>query len=216
MKTLSLICLTILSLVFIRCSDDSPTDPPGQTSKGKLVVKSVPSGARIFLMGTDTGKNTPDSLNLDPDIYDLFLYLHYYDTAFFSAKIIENISTTKEIILVEGLPFVDITLNYLIRFTGDSVQFNWVINQDVLMDSIIVKRPIDLSGGYVTDSYLYNNQLFPFEDLSGNEITYFLPPSNSGSTYYRRIEGFPYWIDFYGQKAHGSMTAFHLSFSQGI
>lgn len=216
MKILSLISIIIFSLTFIRCSDDSSVDPPSTNSKGNLVVKSIPSGARIYLMGTDTGKNTPDTLNLEAGIYDLFLYLQYYDTAFFSAKVVEKITTTKEITLVEGLPFVDITLDYIIRSNGDSVQFNWVINQDVLIDSIIVKRPIDLSGNYVTDRYLYNNQLFPFEDQSGNEIKYFLPPSNSGGTYYRRIETFPYWIDFYGQKAHGSITAFHLSFSQGI
>lgn len=217
MKTLSLICLTIVLITLIQCSDDSPVDPPPTTSKGNLVIKSIPSGARIFLMGTDTGKNTPDSiLGLEPGVYDMFLYLQYYDTSFFSVKIVEKITTTKDIVLVDGLPFVDIVLNYLIRFTGDSVQFNWVINQDVLIDSIIVKRPIDLSGNYVTDKYLYNNQLFPFEDQSGNEFTYFLPPVNSGSNFYTRIEGFPYWIDFYGQKAHGSMTAFHLYFSQGI
>lgn len=217
MKILSLICLTILSLTFIRCSDDNPTDPPSTNSKGTLVINSIPSGARIFLMGTDTGKNTPDSiLGLEAGTYDLFLYKQYYDTAFFSAKIVEKITTTKEIILVEGLPFVDITLNYIIRFTGDSVQFNWVINQDVLIDSIIVKRPIDLSGNYVTDRYLYNNQLFPFEDQSGNAVTYYLPPPNSGNSFYTRVEGFPYWIDFYGRKAHGAMTAFHLSFSMGI
>ncbi|MBK9099697.1 MAG: PEGA domain-containing protein [bacterium] len=216
MKILSLISIIIFSLAFIRCSDDSPVDPPSTTSKGNLVVKSIPSGARIYLMGTDTGKNTPDTLNLEAGIYDLFLFLQYYDTAFFSAKVVENISSTKEITLVDGLPFVDITLDYIIRSNGDSVQFNWVINQDVLIDSIIVKRPIDLSVNYVTDRYLYNNQLFPFEDQTGNPIIYYLPPTDSGNNFYPRIETFPYWIDFYGKKAHGSMTAFHLSFSQGI
>jgi hypothetical protein len=216
MRYLLLILLSIIFLTFIQCSDDNPTDPPGQTTKGKLVVKSIPSGARIYLMGTDTGKNTPDTLNLEAGIYDLFLYLQYYDTAFFSAKVVEKISTTKEITLVEGLPFVEIILDYIIRSNGDSVQFNWVLNQDVLIDSIIVKRPIDLSGNYVTDRYLYNNQLFPFEDQSGNPIIYYLPPTDSGNNFYPRIETFPYWIDFYGQKAHGSITAFHLSFSQGI
>lgn len=215
MRYLVSILLSIICLTFIQCSDDNPTDPPGQT-KGKLVVKSIPSGARIYLMGSDTGKNTPDTLNLDAGTYDLFLYLQYYDTAFFSAKVVEKIITTKEITLVDGLPFVDIILDYIIRFSGDSVQFNWVLNQDVLIDSIIVKRPIDLSGNYVTDRDFYNKQLFRFEDQSGNKITYFLPSTNSGSNFYRRIEGFPYWIDFYGQKAHASMTTFHLSFSRGI
>jgi len=167
-------------------------------------------------MGTDTGKNTPDSLILDAGTYDLFLFLQYYDTSFFSVKVIKSLTTTKEVTLQDGLPFIDITLDYIIRFSGDSVQFNWVVNQDVLIDSIIIRRPITSAGNYVTDSYLFNKQFFPFEDQSGNLITYFLPPPYSGKNFYKRIEGLTYWIDFYGQKAHGSMTAFHISFSQGI
>ena len=217
MRILIIFFLSIICLTFIRCSEDNPTDPPSQTSKGKLVVKSNPSGARIYLMGTDTGKNTPDSLlNLDPGTYDLFLYLQYYDTAYFSAKIVEDLITTKEITLQDGLPFVDIDLDYIYSYNGDSVKFSWVLNQDVLMDSIIVQRPINNSPLYVIDKYFYNKELFLWKDQFGNPKTYFLPPPELGPNNYPRVEGFTYEFHFYGQKAHGTMTSFHLFFSQDI
>lgn len=215
MKLLIITFISLILLNIIGCSDDSSVDPPPQNTGGKLVIKSVPSGARIYLMGTDTGKNTPDSLlNLEPGVYDLFLYLQYYDTAYFSAKIVEDITTTKVITLVDGLPFVDIVLDYINAFSGDSVKFSWVLNQDVLMDSIIIERPINTAGNYVTDRYVYNKELFVWKDQFGNPITYFLPPPFVGQNYYPRVEGFTYWFNFYGQKAHGTMTSFHLFFSQ--
>ena len=218
MKNLILLCLSVILLNFIHCSEDNSVNPPpAQNQKGNLVVKSNPPGARIYLMGTDTGKNTPDSLlDLEPDIYDLFLYLQYYDTAYFSVKIIENLTTSKEITLQDGLPFVDIVLDYINAFSGDSVKFSWLLNQDVLMDSIIIERPITISGIYVTDRYIYNKELFVWKDQFGNPITYFLPPPFVGQNYYPRVEGFTYWFNFYGQKAHGAMTSFHLFFSQEI
>lgn len=217
MRPLFITFISLILLNIIGCSNDSSIDPPPQNTGGKLIIKSVPSGARIYLMGTDTGKNTPDSLlNLEPGIYDLFLYLQYYDTAYFFAKIVENLPTTKEITLQDGLPLIDIDLDYIYRYTGDSVQFSWLLNQDVLIDSIIVERPISTSGIYMTDRYIYNKELFLWKDQLGNPIMYFLPPPNLGANYYPRVEGFTYWFNFYGQKAHGSMTSFHLFFSQDI
>lgn len=217
MRILIIFFLSIICLTFIQCSEDNPTDPPSQSSNGKLVIKSIPSGARIFLMGTDTGKNTPDSIdNLQQGIYDAFLYLQYYDTAYFTAQIYSNLTTTKEITLVDGLPFIEIVFDYIYAYTGDSVKFSWVLNQDVLMDSIIVQRPINNSPLYVIDKYYYNKELFVWKDQSGNPITYFLPSPDSGPNYYPRFEGFTYWFNFYGQKAHGTMTSFHLLISQEI
>lgn len=217
MRILIIFFLSIVCLTFIRCSDDNPTNPPSQSSKGKLVIKSNPQGARIYLMGTDTGKNTPDSLlNLEPDIYDLYLYLQYYDTAYFSVKIVEDLTTTKEITLQDGLPFVNIVLDHVYAFSGDSVKFSWILNQDVLLDSIIVQRPINNSPLYVIDKNFYNKELFVWKDQFGNPKAYYLPSPDLGPNYYPRVNGFTYEFHFYGQKAHGAMTSFHLFFSQDI
>jgi hypothetical protein len=214
MKKFTLLLLIIFSFFIIRCSDDSPTDPLPQNSKGKMVIKSNPSGARIYLMGTDTGKNTPDSLDLDPGTYDFFLYKQYFDTAFFSAKVIENLTTTKEIALQDGTPFVVINLDHTYAFTGDSVKFTWIVNQDILIDSIVITRPINSLPEYMTDRYVLNKRNYEWEDQLGNQIQYYLPLPELDFNYYPRIEGFTYDINFYGQKAHGLMTSFHLFFSQ--
>lgn len=215
MKIISSFCLIIIIIFFIKCSDDNVTEPQPQSSKGKLVVKSDPAGARIYLLGTDTGKITPDSLYLDPGTYDLYLYLQYYDTAYFSAQIHKNYTTTKEIKLIDGLPFVDIQLDYLTYFSGDSVKFNFVMNQDLLFDSIVVRRPVSVSGVYVTDRYPYNKEFFKCCDDFGNKIKYYLPPSGQSQQFYERIRNFTYEFHFYGQKAYGSKTLFAIHLFRG-
>jgi len=197
------------------CTGNNP-ESPNQNRTGRLIIKSNPPGARIHMLGTDTGKNTPDSLeNLQPGNYDIFLYLQYYDTAYFTATVSNNLTTTKEITLQDGLPFVDIVLDYSIRFGGDSVQFNFQLNQDLLIDSIVVERPIDDSSNYIRDKYNYNSELLMWVDQFGNPITYFLPPPNFGQQYFPRIQK-TYWFKFYGQKAYGAKASFYILISQVV
>lgn len=204
-------------MIFISCSDECVDCPPQNQYNGKLVVKSTPPGARIYLNGEDTGKTTPDSLlNLKPGTYDGFLYLQYYDTANFTAIVYDNLTTTKEIDLVDGLPFVDILLNYQTSSNGDSVKFLFQLNQDVLMDSIIVKRPINMSGDFLIDKFYYNKTLLFFEDLAGNPIIYFLPPAGVGNNFFYRVRNFTYWFDFYGQKAYGAKVNFHIFIGKNV
>lgn len=207
-------CFSILLFCFSNCSEENPQSPKQDNNKGRLVVKSNPSGAKIFLLGTDTGKSTPDSLDLDPGTYDFFLYKQYFDTAFFSAKVIENLTTTKEITLQDGTPFVVISLDHIYAFTGDSVKFIWIVNQDILIDSMVITRPINSLPEYLTYRHVLNKRLYEWKDQLGNQIQYTLPLPELDFNYYPRIEGFTYDINFYGQKAHGGMTSFHLFFSQ--
>jgi hypothetical protein len=196
------------------CSEESPESPP-QNSTGRLVIKSNPSGARIYLLGTDTGMNTPDSIdNLEPGDYDGFLYMQYYDTTYFTATIFKNLTTTKEITLDDI--FIEFEWDYILRYTGDSVKFSYQINQDILLDSIIIDRPIDASGMYTKEKYIYNKKLLVWEDQIGNRLTYFLPPEEDGRQYYPRFETFTYWINVYGQKAHGSQGYFHIFYLQEV
>jgi len=207
MKPLIILFVALVCLTMFYCSEESPESPP-QNSTGKLVIKSNPSGARIYLLGTDTGKNTPDSIdNLEPGDYDGFLCLQYYDTAHFTANILKNLTTTKEIVLEDGLPFINFVWDYSIGYGGDSVRFSFLVNQDILMDSIIVERPIDVSGTYTKDRYIYNKELLVWKDQFGNPVKYFLPNYN---LYYPRINNFNYWFNVYGQKAYGAQTYFHI------
>jgi hypothetical protein len=196
-------------LLSLSCSEDSPESPQ---ETGILVVRSTPSGARIYFQGVNTGKNTPDTLtNLAAGDYDLFLYLQYYDTAYFTATIYKNAVTTKEIILEDGLPFVEILIDYTSAYNGDSVQFFYSLNQDVLMDSIIVRRPITQYGSYTNDNYNFSGQLFSAFDQFSNPIRYYLPPVGFGDRYYVRFENLTYWIYFYGHKAYGAKSFFYIS-----
>ena len=210
--------IAIICFSMFYCTQDNPESPnqnPDPT--GRLIVKSIPSGARIYLLGTDTGKNTPDSIEyLQPGNYDAFLYLQYYDTAYFTATVYKNLTSTKEISLHDGLPFVDIVLDYSIRYGGDSVQFNYKLNQDILMDSIIVERPTDGSGNYIRDKYNYNSELLVWIDQFGIPIKYFLPSSHLGQQNFPRIQNFTYWFKFYGKKAYGAKVIFFILYSQGM
>lgn len=210
--------VSIIFLTFIKCTEDCPDCPPQtQGPKGKLVVKSNPSAARIYLMGTDTGKNTPDSLiNLEAGTYDVFLYLQYYDTAYFTAEVRNNLTTTKEITLDDGLPFVDIELTYSTSYGGDSVKFYLILNQDLLLDSIIVVRPISSAGNYTTDRYLFSKELWKSRDEFGNSIQYNLPQAISTQHFYPRFENFTYEFHFYGQKAYGVKTYFVIHLYQDV
>ncbi len=215
MRVLILFFITIICFSLFYCTEDNP-ESPNQNPKCRLIIKSNPSGARIYLLGTDTGKNTPDTIEtLQPGTYDAFLYLQYYDTAYFTATLISNLITTKEITLQDGLPFVDMIWDYSISYGGDSVRFNFQLNQDLLMDSIVVHRPIDDSV-YIRDKYIYNKELLVWIDQFGNPVTYFLPPPNLGRQYYPRIQNSTYWFKAYGQKAYGAKTIFYILYSQDI
>ena len=210
---ISIIVLSVF-LLFISCSEENPNSP---NETGKLVVNSIPSGARIYLGGVNTGKDTPDTLtNLEAGDYYLFLYLQYYDTAYFSIKIQKNLTTTKEITLEDGLPMVEILMDYHSTSGGDSVQFYYTLNQDVLVDSITVKRPIGISGFYTIDVYTFNSQLFNAIDQFNNPIRYYLPPLGNGENYYPRFTNLIYWIDIYGHKAYGAKVYFHTSIAKEI
>ncbi len=212
-----LILLTLLScLLLCNCKEES-LEGPFQNPKGKLAIKSNPSGARIYLQGNDTGKNTPDSLNnLETGNYDGYLFLQYYDTAFFSVTISANITTSKEIALEENLPNIEFTWDYSIRSNGDSVQFSFQINQDVILDSIIVSRPVNNAGDYTTDENIFNKQLFVWRDQNGFLVSYYLPISNFGEQFYPRIENFLYRFDVYGQQAHGNQNSFYSYYLQEL
>ena len=214
MKQIFLVIVVICCLSFYNCSEDSPESPP-QNSTGKLFIKSTPSGARIYLHGNDTGKNTPDTLdNVPAGTVNGYLYLEYFDTAYFAVPITANLVTTREVTLTEDLPFVQFTWDYSIRSGGDSVQFSFQLNQDLLIDSIVISRPINISGDYTEDRYDLTNQLFVWRDQNGYLVTYFLPLSGSSQQFYPKINNYLYRIDVYGKQAYGYQSSFYSFYTQ--
>jgi hypothetical protein len=213
LKTVIPFFLAIISLTFFYCSEDSTGTPPvDQDSKGKLVINSNPSGAHIYLMGINTGKTTPDSIiNLEQGIYDGFLYLQFYDTSYFRTTVLNNTTTTIDTSLEDGLPFVEFLLDY--QSGGDTVRFYFTINQDITMDSIAVMRPINISGDYVTIKYLYNEELFEYQDQSGMLKKYYLPPPELGQQYFNAIQNYNYYFSMFGHKAYGAKVEFRSYYS---
>ena len=211
MKILIQVCLVMLSLTFFYCSEDTPID---QSPTGKLLIKSNPPAAQIYLKGMNTGKTTPATIeNLEPGNYDGFIFLQYYDTAFFAVNVFSNTTTTIDTTLTDGLPFVEFIFDFQTTFNGDSVRFNFTINQDVTMDSIAVMRPVDVTGTSITDLYLYNEELFEFKDLSGNLKKYYLPSSGG---YYPAIQNRDYYFSMFGHKAYGAKAEFRSYYQVGL
>ena len=218
MKVLNILFLTLICLVFLRCSEDS-TDAPtnDKNSTGKLFVKSNPPGAHIYLKGLNTGKITPDTIkNLEQGTYDGFIYLQYYDTTYFTAKVFNNTTSVIDTSLEDGLPFVEFQFDYQIGYGDDSVRFNFTINQDVTMDSIRVQRPINIAGTYMTNKYSYNAELFEYQSQSGSLNKYYLPPSESGSQYYPAIQNHNYYFNMFGHKAYGAKVEFRSYYQVGF
>ncbi len=218
MKVLTILFFALICFVFLHCSEDSPETPPDQNpATGKLVIKSNPSGAQIYLKGMNTGKTTPATIeNLEPGNYDGFMSLQYYDTAFFAVNVFSNTTTTIDTSLKDGLPFVEFIFDFQISINDDSVRFNFTINQDVTMDSIAVMRPVDITGTSITDLYLYNEELFEFKELSGTLKKYYLPPSGSGLQYYPAIQNRNYYFSMFGHKAYGAKVEFRSYYQVGL
>lgn len=94
-------CLMIIFLVIliITCGEEATTNQTEQEGS-KIILSSNPSGAQIYLLGTYTGKVTPDSiLTLKDGSYEIMLKLtNFLDTTFI-VDIIRNLTTTKSVTL---------------------------------------------------------------------------------------------------------------------
>lgn len=100
-KFLFVIALTTISVFISSCSEEDPVTPPVET--GFASISSSPDGAQIFLNGNNSGKVTPDSIELDPGTYTITLKLsEYFDTTF-SVNVVVNQVTEKNITLNTSL-----------------------------------------------------------------------------------------------------------------
>ena len=94
--------IAIVSILISSC--DSTTDPiTPVVETGKLFITSTPSGAQIWIGGSNSGKVTSDSLTLTPGQYTVELKsLEYFDTTF-TVSVVNNETTTKNIALESSL-----------------------------------------------------------------------------------------------------------------
>jgi len=97
-KYLALLILPII--FFIASCTDSTTDPVVDET-GSIVVRSIPTGATIYLDGVDQKKVTPDTLkSLSVGNHSITLKLDGYSDSTFTANVIANtVVNTSEIAL---------------------------------------------------------------------------------------------------------------------
>jgi len=102
-KLIFLLFVAITTLVIVSC--DSSDDPVTPTPTGNLYVTSTPSGAQIWVGGTNTGKVTPDTVkSLDEGVYSVTLKLTDYNDTTFSISVTENqTSVVGPIVLVSNI-----------------------------------------------------------------------------------------------------------------
>lgn len=79
-------------LIINSCSDD-PLSPP--LPEGNLYITSIPSGAQIWLNGTNTSLTTPDTVfDIDAGVHNVTLKRNEYVDTTFSVNIVEDETIT--------------------------------------------------------------------------------------------------------------------------
>lgn len=92
----------VLALPFlaISCVDEQVVNDPAQNTNGSILIQSVPSGASIYLFGTNIGKVTPDSVtDIESGNYEISLKLQGYRDTTFVVPVVSKYRTTKSISL---------------------------------------------------------------------------------------------------------------------
>lgn len=94
MKKIITVLIIIMTLFSNSCIDDVSVTDVQKKYTGKLVLKSEPDSAEIFLLGTDMHKTTPDSImNLQSGDYNVTLKLKNYRDTSFIAKVYDKLRT---------------------------------------------------------------------------------------------------------------------------
>ncbi len=100
-----------ISFLMYSCVDEHVIEV-NDSINGSIYLTSQPSGAKIFLLGTDTKKVTPDSIvNLESGLYEVTLQLENYSDTSFGVQVFKNRRTTKNIKLKSIISDGRITIN---------------------------------------------------------------------------------------------------------
>lgn len=98
MKKILLFATISITVFFYSCVDEIVVDP--LQPNGKIILNSQPEGAQIFLLGTNIGKVTPDSItNLEAGNYEISLRKTGFLDTTFTTTVYENLPTSLNIIL---------------------------------------------------------------------------------------------------------------------
>jgi len=94
-KYIYLVALLFLSLIIASC-DSNTTEPTVPDNTGKIFINSTPTGAQIFVDGTNTSKVTPDSTDkLSTGNHDITLKLDGYRDTTITVSVVQGLTTSK-------------------------------------------------------------------------------------------------------------------------
>ncbi len=95
MKKITYITTLLVLLILNSCVDKYELIEPEPEKNGTLFITSNPDSAKIFLLGTDTKKLTPDSITgLETGKYDITLKKENYSDTTFTVEVFSGKTTT--------------------------------------------------------------------------------------------------------------------------
>jgi len=102
-KYIYLVTILFLSLIIASC-DNNTTEPTVPDNTGKIFINSTPTGAQIFVDGTNTNKVTPDSTDkLSTGNHDITLKLDGYRDTTITVNVVQGLTTNKFVQLTSTL-----------------------------------------------------------------------------------------------------------------
>ncbi|MBS4035011.1 MAG: PEGA domain-containing protein [Ignavibacterium sp.] len=127
MKKLLIIPLLLFFGLLITSCDEKTTDPVNPSAKkGAIFIQSTPSGAQIFVNGTNSGKVTPDTVkNLDSGFVNITLKLTGYGDTTFSRQILPNM-TSSVFIQMSQPPIFEVSFSNVQLFEQSSSSFSGI------------------------------------------------------------------------------------------
>ncbi len=104
MKKTLLLSLILINIYFFQSCVDKIVVVDTGNRGGKLILKSDPPGAQIYLLGTYTNKLTPDSIiQLKDGNYDVTLKKQNYHDTTFVISVYDTLTISKNIVLKSAL-----------------------------------------------------------------------------------------------------------------
>ncbi len=185
-----------------------------EITTGSVLLESTPSGAQIFLAGTNTNKLTPSTIqNLEEGVHQFTLKLNGYNDTTFSVTIIrnqqvnKNITLTKEIttgsVLLESTPSgaqIFLSGNNTNKLTPSTIQdleegnYQFTLKLDNYKDTtfnVTIIRKQQVHKSVVLTQEILTGSLFISSEPSGASI--YLNNNNTGkttpNTFYELMEG---------------------------
>ncbi len=123
MRKYLILSIALVAGLLLSSCDNNSTNPEPVSQKGSIYVTSSPSGAQIWVDGTNSNKVTPDSVtNINEGNHSVTLKLDgYRDTTLTNVNVVAGYQTAKNVVLSSDISIVKYGPVKLWETTGTSV-----------------------------------------------------------------------------------------------